>query len=207
MLVAHGTRDPAGTRTVYALAALVRRLLPDVRVAFADVRQPDVTAVVRECADAIVVPAFLAAGYHVRVDIPDQVAAAGTPAVIAPHLGLDLVPVARRRLLAAGWTPGRPVVLAAAGSSDPDARAEVRAAARLLGADRVGFVTGAPALADVVTPDAAVATWLLAPGLFHRRAAHSGAACVAEPLGADPAVAELVARRYRLACATRLATG
>lgn len=203
VLVAHGTRDPVGTQTVYDLAELVRRWVPDVRVAFADVRGPDVASVVAECADAVVVPAFLAAGYHVRVDIPAQCPAA----VITPHLGLDLVPVARRRLVAAGWTPGQPVVLAAAGSTDPAARAEVRAAARLLGADRVGFVTGTPSLADVVTPDVAIASWFLAPGVFHGRARESGAACVAEPLGADPAVAELVAQRYALARTVQLATG
>lgn len=193
VLVAHGTRDPGGTRVVHELAELVRRWVPDVRVAFADVRQPDVRSVVAECAGAVVVPAFLAAGYHVRVDIPAQVAGSG--AVITPHLGLDLVPVARRRLVAAGWTPGQPVVLAAAGSTDPAARAEVREAARLLGADRVGFVTGTPALADVVTPGAAVASWFLAPGVFHQRA-RATAACVAEPIGAAAEVAELVVRRY-----------
>ncbi len=199
MLVAHGTRDPAGLETVLALADLVRRQLPDVRVAFADVRQPDVTSVLRECpGPAVVVPAFLAAGYHVRVDIPDRVAAAGVPAVVTPHLGVDLVPVARRRLVQAGWVPGRPLVLAAAGSSDADARAEVRAAARALGAGRVGYVaTSAPSLADVVTPGVAVASWFLAPGLFHRRAAACGADVVAGPLGAHPAVADLVVRRYR----------
>jgi sirohydrochlorin ferrochelatase len=170
----------------------------DVRVAYADVHQPDVTAVLRECdGPAIVVPAFLAAGYHVRVDIPAQVRAAGTPALITPHLGVDLVPVAVRRLMEAGWTGQEPIVLAASGSSDPEARAEVRAAARRLGADRVGFVaTSEPALAEVVTPETAVASWFLAPGLFHRRATECGARVVAEPLGADPKIAQLIVRRY-----------
>jgi sirohydrochlorin ferrochelatase len=203
VLVAHGTRAPAGAGTVHALAALVRRRVADVRVAFADVRQPDVTTVLRSCpGPVVVVPAFLAAGYHVRVDIPAQAAAAGAPAVVTPHLGLDLVPVARRRLLAAGWSPGQPVVLAASGSSDPGARAEVHAAARFLGASGVGFVaTSRPALADVVTPDTAVASWFLAPGLFHDRAAGCGARVVAGPLGADPQVADLVVGRYRQAVA------
>ena len=198
VLVAHGTRDPAGAQVVEELAGLVRCHLPDVRVAYADVRQPDVTAVVRACTRAVVVPAFLAAGYHVRVDIPAQVAAAGTPAVITPHLGLGLVVVARYRLWEAGWVPGQPVVLAASGSTDPRAGAEVAAAARLLGARTVGFVaTAGPALADVLTPGAAVASWFLAPGLFHRRAVAAGATHTAAPLGAHPAVAELVVRRYR----------
>lgn len=198
VLVAHGTRDPAGATVVHELADLVRRHVPDVRVAFADVRQPDVTTVLRGCpGPAVVVPAFLSAGYHVRVDIPEQVAAAGAPAVITPHLGLDLVSVARQRLRAAGWVPGQPVVLAASGSSDPRSRAEVYDAAWRLGA-RAGFVaTSTPSLADVLEPGAAVASWFLAPGLFHRRAVAAGAAVTAAPLGAHPAVAELIIRRYR----------
>lgn len=216
VLVAHGTRDPAGAATTDALADLVReqvadvrvgadvriaadaRVGADVRVAYADVHQPDVTTVLREVdGPAVVVPAFLAAGYHVLVDIPEQVRAAGVPAVISPHLGADVVPVARQRLLEAGWRPGQPVVLAASGSSDPQAREEVQAAARRLGADRVGFVaTSEPALSDVVTKDAAVASWFLAPGLFHRRARECGARVVAAPLGAHPAIARLVVARY-----------
>lgn len=199
VLVAHGTRDPAGALVVHELAALVRRCVPDVRVAFADVRRPDVTTVLRECpGPAAVVPAFLAAGYHVKVDIPALVAASGTPAVITPHLGADLVSVARHRLVEAGWVPGQPVVLAASGSSDVRAREEVHAAARRLGAARVGFVaTSAPSLDDVLRPGAAVASWFLAPGLFHRRAVAAGAPVTAAPLGAHPAVAELIIRRYR----------
>ncbi|HEX6360436.1 sirohydrochlorin chelatase [Actinophytocola sp.] len=198
VLVAHGTRDPAGADTVEALADLVREWVPDVRVAYADVHQPDVTTVLRECdGPAVVVPAFLAAGYHVQIDIPEQIRAAGTPAVLTPHLGADLVPVARQRLLEAGWRPGQPVVLAASGSSDPHAREEVRAAARRLGTDRVGFVaTSQPALDDVLTKDTAVASWFLAPGLFHRRAMDSGARVVAAPLGVHPAIARLIVLRY-----------
>lgn len=198
VLVAHGTRDPAGAATIEALADLVREWVPDVRVAYADVHQPDVTAVLRSVdGPAVVVPAFLAAGYHVLIDIPEQVRAAGTPAVIAPHLGADLVAVARQRLVEAGWRQGQPIVLAASGSSDPRARAEVRTAARRLGADRVGFVaTSAPALPDVLTKDAAVASWFLAPGLFHRRAQACGARVVAAPLGAHPAIAQLILLRY-----------
>ena len=198
VLVAHGTRDPTGAATVEALADLVREWVPDVRVAYADVRQPDVTTVLREIdGPAIVVPAFLAAGYHVLIDIPEQVRAAGTPAVITPHLGADLVAVARQRLVEAGWRPGQPVVLAASGSSDPRARDEVRDAARRLGATRVGFVaTSEPSLGRVLTGDAAVASWFLAPGLFHRRVLGSGARVVAAPLGAHPAIAQLIVLRY-----------
>ena len=198
VLVAHGTRDPAGAESTNALADLVREWVPDVRVAYADVHQPDVTTVLREIdGPAIVVPAFLAAGYHVLIDIPEQIRAAGVPAVITPHLGADVAAVARQRLVEAGWRPGQPIVLAASGSSDPQAREEVRAAARRLGTDRVGFVaTSEPALADVVTKDAAVASWFLAPGLFHRRATECGARVVAAPLGVHPAIAQMIVLRY-----------
>jgi sirohydrochlorin ferrochelatase len=198
VLVAHGTREPAGTETTEALADLVREWVADVRVAYADVHQPDVTTVLRDVdGPAVVVPVFLAAGYHVLIDIPEQVRAAGTPAVITPHLGADLVAVARQRLLEAGWRPGQRIVLAASGSSDPQARDEVRVAARRMGASGVGFVaTSEPALADVVTKDAAVASWFLAPGLFHRRAMECGARVVAAPLGVHPAIAQLIVLRY-----------
>ena len=40
-----------------------------------------------------------------------------------------------------------------------------------------------------------IASYLLAPGLFHTRLAGYGADGVAEPLGADPAIADLVVAR------------
>lgn len=83
VLAAHGTRDPAGAVVVAELAGLVRSRGVPVRVAYADVREPDVTTVLDSLGGrpAVVVPAFLAAGYHVRADIPAQVAASGHPAV------------------------------------------------------------------------------------------------------------------------------
>ena len=45
----------------------------------------------------------------------------------------------------------------------------------------------------------AVASWLLAPGLFHRQLAHAGADVVAEPLADHDAVLELIAQRYSAA--------
>ncbi|MFC5287359.1 sirohydrochlorin chelatase [Actinokineospora guangxiensis] len=210
VLAAHGTRSPAGAAVVHDLAERVRDLLPEVgvRVAFADVRAPDVTTVLRATPDpAVVVPVFLAGGYHVRVDIPAQIAAARRDVVLTPHLGpsAGLVSALHDRLAAAGWRPGDAVVMAAAGSSDPRALAEVRRAAVLLGARtgaavRVGFAaTAHPRVAEVVAGvrgRVAVASWLLAPGLFHRAVADCGAEVVAAPLGAHPKVAELVARRY-----------
>ena len=49
LLVAHGTRDPAGTAMSADLAAATRhRLAVPVELAFADVRQPSVTSVLRD---------------------------------------------------------------------------------------------------------------------------------------------------------------
>jgi sirohydrochlorin ferrochelatase len=41
-----------------------------------------------------------------------------------------------------------------------------------------------------------VASYLVAPGAFHDAVRATGAAVVAEPIGAHPAVAEVVLRRY-----------
>jgi sirohydrochlorin ferrochelatase len=206
VLVAHGTRDPAGVRVIDDLAALVRLRLPGVRVevAFADVCEPTVDSVLRRIdGPAVVVPAFLASGYHVRTDLPAQV---DGRAVITPPLGPapTLVAVAHDRLLAAGWRPGTPVILAAAGSTDPRAGSDVRRAAILLslrlGAPvQIGYLTTtSPRLRDIVERSGAraVASWLLAPGLFHRSAQNCGAPIVAAPLGPRPGVADLIARRY-----------
>ncbi|RZQ62624.1 sirohydrochlorin chelatase [Amycolatopsis suaedae] len=208
VLVAHGTRDPAGAEVSERLAARVREKGVPVRLAYADVRAPDVTTVLSDVdGPAVVVPAFLAAGYHVRSDVPAQVAAAGRSDVwVSRHLGPapELVDVLARRLRRDGYRPGDRVVLGAAGSSDPVALADVAVAARSLAAwlgtpVRTAYAaTARPSVADVVAEGGrvAVASWLLAPGLFQRRLRESGAAVVTEPLGDHPAVADLVLRRY-----------
>jgi sirohydrochlorin ferrochelatase len=48
----------------------------------------------------------------------------------------------------------------------------------------------------------AIAAYLLADGLFHRALHHAGADVVTPPLCLDPAVADLVVRRYRSALLT-----
>lgn len=213
VLVAHGTRDPAGARVVDEIADQVRARLGSlaVEVAFADVRRPDVTEVLhRVDGPAVVVPAFLASGYHVRVDVPGQVARSGHlgGAVITEPIGpaASVVAAAHHRLAAAGWRRGDTVVLAAAGSSDDHALADVRRAAVLLSARtggrvRIGYITTASPSVDeaVVACSAgrvAVASWLLAPGLFHRWVRACGADVVGEPIGAHPAVVDQVVRRY-----------
>jgi sirohydrochlorin ferrochelatase len=95
------------------------------------------------------------------------------------------------------------VVLAAAGSADPRAIADVERAAQLLGAPAGFIATASPSVAAVVQSvrtrrshgRVAIASWLLAPGFFHTQLAGAGADIVAEPLGAHPAVADLIVRR------------
>ena len=199
LLVAHGTRDPAGAQTAAGLVDAVANRLPDttVRLAFADVRGPTVPDVLAELAGPVtVVPAFLASGYHVRVDLPAQLA--GRPDVcltepLGPAPGL--VAVAKERLVAAGWHGTGRVVLAAAWSSDARARADVTSAANLLSrAIRRRVDVGYVGQTDMRR--AAVASWLLAPGLFHRWLRESGADVVSDPLGTHPLVADEIVRRY-----------
>ncbi|WP_017555878.1 sirohydrochlorin chelatase [Nocardiopsis baichengensis] len=214
LLAVHGTRDPEGARTARALArATAAASGAPVRLAFADVLEPDVGQVAAGVeGPLVVVPAFLASGYHVRVDIPEQLARAGRAEVpVAPALGADrrLVAAAAARLARAGHRAGEPVVLAGAGSSDRRALGEVERAARMLspmvGAPVVtGYAaTAAPTVAEAVAAlrargaaRVAVASWLLAPGLFQARLSEAGADTVAGPLCPHPAVARVLADRY-----------
>jgi sirohydrochlorin ferrochelatase len=215
LAVAHGSRDPAATDVVRTLARQVRRLAPvlDVRVAFLGHAEPSLPAELDAAgANTVVVPLLLSSGYHLSSDISGAASSAG--ARVAGPLGPDelLLTALTARLAEAGVPAGTPVVLAAAGSSDPAAAADVRQQAELL-AERLGVpVTAAFASATPPTvPDAvadlralmdgpvAVASYLLAPGQFHDQLVASGADWVTEPLGGHPAVAGLVIERYRRA--------
>lgn len=218
LLVAHGTRQAEGAVAVNRIAARVGALLPDasVRACYADVRGPGPAEVLAELSGpCVAVPMFLAAGYHVRVDVPEQIRAIGRgDVVLADALGPDpmLVVAAAQRLAAAGSRPGDAVVLAVAGSSDVSAQADGALAARRLGRLLGGPVTpatiaaGGPRVPEVVAGlraagagRVAVASWLLSPGLFQQRLVDSGADVVAEPLADHPAVAALLVARYRAA--------
>ncbi|MFC4512336.1 sirohydrochlorin chelatase [Streptomyces ehimensis] len=224
--VAHGTRDPAGVRTVRLLLDRVRALRPGLRVecGFLGLAAPAPGDVLERVAGpVVVVPVLLGPGYHVRVDIPAvlDAAGAGHRAVTAPALGPDplLAEALSGRLREAGWcgrAPGAAVALAAAGSRDPAATAATRAMAGLLGtrlgapvvSTHLGGALPMPAQAVAAprrgghTGPLAVAPYLLAPGDFARRAGSGrGADAVAAPLGAHPAVARLVLRRYDEAAA------
>jgi uroporphyrin-III C-methyltransferase / precorrin-2 dehydrogenase / sirohydrochlorin ferrochelatase len=141
---------------------------------------------------------LLAAGYHVRVDLPAQ--APGV--IVADALGPDprLAGVLADRLAQAGYDGRAPVTLAAAGSADERAGGDVDLARQQL-ADRLGaavsvaFVAaGSPRLAE--TSPQVVATYLLAPGNFNDDVQACGAEIIAAPIGAHPLLARIVLDRY-----------
>ncbi|QUH02771.1 sirohydrochlorin chelatase [Saccharopolyspora erythraea] len=208
LLVAHGTRNPCGPREIDRIAQAAREVLDvPVHVAYVDVIGPTVGEALRAVGGpAVVLPAFLAAGYHVRTDLPEQLGPDAEVAV-CPPLGPapELAEAMLDRLRDAGWRRGDRVLFSAAGSSDARALDDVRTAAQLLGRRcgqrlRPSYVTTARPLTAELCGDGArtfVAPYLLAPGLFHRTLAELPVAGVAEPIGAHPRVVELVARRYR----------
>jgi sirohydrochlorin ferrochelatase len=202
VVAAHGSADPRFAEVVEAVAMEVRRRRPDldVRVGFLDHGPPHLRDIVT--ADCVVVPLLLVGGFHARADIPVQ-----APGATVTHpIGPDdrLAQVVERRLREAGWDGRAPVVLSAAGSSDDRALDDVRAVARMVADAHQIDVTaaflsaGAPGVDDALReqPNAAVASYLVAPGAFHDVLARSGAAVVSEPLGADPLLAEIVLDRY-----------
>jgi sirohydrochlorin ferrochelatase len=222
LAVAHGSRHPAATTTIMALVRQVERLAPvlDVQVAFVQHAEPSLGDALDVAGpDVVIVPLLLSTGYHLTTDIAGAATAIDTaitssgsgPRVAGP-LGPDplLVTALAGRLGKAGVPEGTPVVLAAAGSTDPHAADEVQTQADLL-ADELGVpvvvgyaAAGRPTVSDAVADlraqtgrPVAVATYLLAPGEFHDRLAQSGADWVTAPLGAHPAVAALIIDRYR----------
>lgn len=219
ILVAHGTRRPAGVAMIGDLAAGVSELLDrTVQVAFVDVLGPTPSEVLTRLAaqtprPAIVVPAFLSRGYHVRADLPAHIAASGHPNVrVTPALGPgpEIGRILGQQLIESGWRCGDSVILAAAGTSDQRARTDLHRCAALLSAltgsrvDLAFAATGTPkvaqAVADVRRRGArrvVVASYLLADGLFQERLHDSGADLVTRPLGTHPGMTRLIANRFR----------
>ena len=213
--VAHGSRDPAAKAAIAELAREVSRFAPviDVRVAFIQHAEPSLDDELSAAGgNAVVVPLLLSTGYHLATDIAGAASAAGVR--VAGPLGPDtlLVTALASRLAEAGVPDGTPVVLAAAGSTDPAAQRDAERQAELL-AERLevpvttGFLSAAePSVAEAVAElaartgrDVAIATYLLAPGHFHDQLATAGARWVTAPLGGHPAMAGLVIDRYRMA--------
>ena len=221
VLVAHGTRNPLGINMISDLAAAVAAVLSEqVRVGFVDVLGPTPAEVLDTLHDepTVLVPALLSSGYHVRVDVPQYVAESGHQRVtVTRPLGPspELARAMLCRLIAAGWDRDDHVVLVAAGTRDPRARGELRFTAASLSAlvgHRVSIAfaapcrdgSGYPSVADVVVRTrrsgarrVALASYLLADGLFQSRLHLAGADVVSAPLGLHPAVIRLACRRRR----------
>jgi sirohydrochlorin ferrochelatase len=234
--VAHGSRDPEALRTVTALLASIRAERPGLRVELGhiELNEPSLPAVLDAIpagTDTVLVPLLFGRGHHVKHDIPH--ALSGAPhlrATVAEPLGGHplLAAALHERLLEAGWAePVRTgtcaVVLAAAGSRDPESAAAVERTAaqlreRLGGAVRVvpAYASAArPAVAEAVAAlrteghnRIALASCFIAPGRFSARCAAEAPWIAAAPVGAHPALAQLVLHRFgeARAAATRTAT-
>lgn len=204
-----------------SLTERVRRARPGraVELGFLEISSPllaDVLPAAR--GPVIAVPLLLAGGYHAHIDLPTVVAQARPDTLVAGRLGPHplLTSVLARRLSSAGLRPCDAVILGAAGSSDPAALEDVRAAARLLSVRLSRPVTaafasaGSPTIGEAIdrirsgsAPRVAIASYLLAPGAFHNRLAESGADLVSAPLGVDDDLATLIWTRYEEVMAQR----
>ena len=243
---AHGTSNAQGAAEVNALRANIAALRPGlvVREAYVDVQQPDLVDVVAGLpedpdggsagASAVVVPLLLSVGYHVKVDIARAVKSRPGSIAAAP-LGPDrrLAALLDQRLREAGVTDNDAVVLAAAGSSNPNAAVSVEELAdqlRALRSNRILPAYGAsakpsvPEAVAILREEAAggagagesaggvdlggrvvVASYLLAPGFFHDQLAKAGADLVTAPLLPSPVLAEIALERYDAALAAHAA--
>ena len=209
--VAHGTRTAAGNLVAAALTdAAGERLGVAATTSYVELCSPlfaDVVAAV--VGPTVVVPLLLSTGYHLRQDLPAALLA--SPGADLVRMGSSLGPdpllasAQVERLRAAGATPGQPVVMVAAGSSDPLATADLEGAAALLaqawGADvRLATLSALGSRPqDVVRRGDAVSPYLLSTGYFHRKARHdsltAGASVVADVIGPHPLLVDLVCAR------------
>ncbi|MGY0019472.1 sirohydrochlorin chelatase [Streptomyces sp. YJ-C3] len=226
LLIAHGSRDPRHAATVNALVREVRAQRPGVRVetAFLDFNIPSVTGMLESLAaegvrDVVALPLLLTRAFHAKSDIPAALRTAPRSLRIrqAEVLGPSplLVSALERRLYEAGLTPAdKPttgVVLASAGSTDPEAIAVIADIAREW--RHTGWCAVRPAFASASLPRTedvvrelrglgcarvAVAPYFLAPGRLPDRVAEgaAGADVLAGVLGAAPEVARTVIERY-----------
>jgi sirohydrochlorin ferrochelatase len=220
IMVAHGTRRPEGVAMIGDIADQVSgQVQHTVQTAFVDVLGPTPSEVLSNAAvthpSAIVVPAFLSRGFHVRTDLPAHVSASGHPDVtVAPSLGPSphIVRIVAAQIAKIGWCPADSVILAAAGTSDPTTCDDLRTTARLLSEltgspVRLAFAaTGKPSVPAAVAnartgsrSRVVVASYLLADGLFQERLRNCDADLVSDPLGKHPGLPRLIANRFQQA--------
>ncbi|GAA1335623.1 sirohydrochlorin chelatase [Streptomyces sanglieri] len=233
LVIAHGSHDPRHAATVHSLTARVRSLRPGLRVetGFLDFNAPSVPRVLERLVaqgeqDVIALPLLLTRAFHAKSDIPAVLreARTGLPRlrvrqaeVLGPSPLLNSA--LERRLREAGIRPGdrssTGLVLASAGSTDPEAIAVIAEIAREL--RHTGWCSVRPAFASAASPagfprteDAvrslraegvrrvAVAPYVIAPGRLPDRIAEgaAGADLLADVLGPAPELARLLLARY-----------
>ncbi|MET9390648.1 sirohydrochlorin chelatase [Streptomyces sp. NPDC006624] len=229
LVIAHGSRDPRHAATVHALVRRVRSLRPGLHVetGFLDFNVPSVRGVLESLAvqgvrDVVALPLLLTRAFHAKADIPAVLAEAPPQLRIhqADVLGPSplLLGALERRLYEAGLTPADKsstgVVLASAGSTDPEAIAVIADIAREW--RHTGWCAVRPAFASASLPrtrDAvrelralgcarvAVSPYVLAPGRLPDRIARGAAEAdvLADVLGPAPEVARVVLERYEAA--------
>ncbi|CAL9401361.1 sirohydrochlorin chelatase [Streptomyces sp. Tu 3180] len=226
VVVAHGSRDPRHAATVHALVRRVRSLRPGLRVetGFLDFNLPSVERVLDSLdaegvRDVVALPLLLTRAFHAKADIPAVLAQAPPRLRIrqAEVLGPSplLLSALERRLYEAGLTPADKsstgVVLASAGSTDPEAIAVIAEIAREW--RHTGWCAVRPAFASASLPRTeqavselralgcarvAVAPYVLAPGFLPDRIARGAARAdvLADVLGPAPEVARVLLERY-----------
>jgi sirohydrochlorin ferrochelatase len=236
LVIAHGSRDPRHAATVHALVRRVRARRPGLRVetGFLDFNIPSVQGVLESLAaegvrDVIALPLLLTRAFHAKADIPAVLREAPARLRIqqAEVLGPSplLTAALERRLYEAGLTPADKsstgVVLASAGSTDPEAIAVIAEIAREW--RHTGWCAVRPAFASASLPrteDAvrelralgcarvAVAPYVLAPGFLPDRIARGAAEAdvLADVLGPAPEVVRVLLERYDEARVPVLAT-
>ncbi|MFF4954224.1 sirohydrochlorin chelatase [Streptomyces chattanoogensis] len=245
LVIAHGSRDPRHAATVSALCARVRTLRPGLRVevGYLDFNAPSVPRVLERLSsegvrDVVALPLLLTRAFHAKSDIPSVLreAARRLPLLTvhqADVLGPSslLTAALERRLEEAGLRPGdrrsTGIVLASAGSSDPEAIAVIAeiarewrrtanwCAVRPAFASAASPATGVPRTADAVralraegADRVAVAPYVIAPGFLPDRIAtgarEAGADLLAPVLGPAPELARLLLRRYDQAAESRV---
>ncbi|WP_435296887.1 sirohydrochlorin chelatase [Streptomyces sp. YPW6] len=231
LVIAHGSRDPRHAATVHALTERVRAERPGLRVetAFLEFNAPSVPRVLERMAaqgadEVVALPLLLTRAFHAKTDIPSVLREARTRLpglrvrqadVLGPSPLLNAT--LERRLREAGVRPGdvprTGLVLAAAGSSDPEAIAVIAEIAREL--RHTGWCAVRPAFASASLPrteDAvralraegadrvAVAPYVIAPGRLPDRIAAgaeaAGADVVADVLGPASELARLLLDRF-----------
>ncbi|MFI5479872.1 sirohydrochlorin chelatase [Streptomyces rubiginosohelvolus] len=231
LVIAHGSRDPRHAATVHALTERVRAERPGLRVetAFLEFNAPSVPRVLERLAtqgadEVVALPLLLTRAFHAKTDIPSVLreARARLPRlhirqadVLGPSPLLNAT--LGRRLREAGVRPGdlprTGLVLASAGSSDPEAIAVIAEIAREL--RHTGWCAVRPAFASALLPRTedvvrelraegvervAVAPYVIAPGRLPDRIAAgaeaAGADVLADVLGPAPELARLLLNRF-----------